>query len=152
KQRQLLLANRAVKDEDVAESSPDGLGAPLELPAQPAEAGGQARADARTASQGSKSADTRPEPKPDAGLIEPMPVAARESVPIATAAAAMTHSAAFVASQRADPLPTRGTVVLDVEQGGIVVPSFIGKPLRAVIEAAQSSGVEVDAMGSGIAR
>jgi cell division protein FtsI (penicillin-binding protein 3) len=43
-------------------------------------------------------------------------------------------------------------VVLDVEQGGIVVPSFVGKPLRAVIETAQSSGVEIDAIGDGIAR
>src|SRR5581483_156262 len=46
KQRQLLLANRAVKDEDVAESSPDRLGAPLELPSPPAEVGAQARNDA----------------------------------------------------------------------------------------------------------
>ncbi len=44
-----------------------------------------------------------------------------------------------------------GTVVLDVE-GGIVVPSFIGRRLREVIVAAQQAGVEIDAIGSGVAR
>jgi cell division protein FtsI (penicillin-binding protein 3) len=48
-------------------------------------------------------------------------------------------------------LPT-GTVVLDVEQGGIVVPSFVGKTVRTAIEAAQDNGLELDAIGSGIAR
>jgi cell division protein FtsI (penicillin-binding protein 3) len=43
-------------------------------------------------------------------------------------------------------------VVLDVEQGGIEVPSFIGKHLRSAVETAQTSGLELDAVGSGIAR
>jgi beta-lactam-binding protein with PASTA domain len=43
-------------------------------------------------------------------------------------------------------------VVLEVEQGGIVVPSFVGKPLRAAIETAQNSGIELDAIGDGVAR
>ena len=49
-------------------------------------------------------------------------------------------------------LPTSGTVVLDVEEGGIPVPSFLGKNLRSVIEAAQDAGLELDAVGSGVAR
>jgi beta-lactam-binding protein with PASTA domain len=43
-----------------------------------------------------------------------------------------------------------GTVVLDVEQGGIVVPSFTGKSVRAAIELAESSGLDLDVVGSGL--
>jgi len=49
-------------------------------------------------------------------------------------------------------LPTSGTVVLDVEQGGIEVPSFVGKTFRGAIETAQDSGLELEAVGSGVAR
>jgi cell division protein FtsI (penicillin-binding protein 3) len=49
-------------------------------------------------------------------------------------------------------LPSSGTVVLEVEQGGIVVPSFLGKSVRAAIELAQDSELEIDAVGSGLAR
>jgi cell division protein FtsI (penicillin-binding protein 3) len=48
-------------------------------------------------------------------------------------------------------LPTTGTVVLDVEQGGIVVPSFAGKTVRGAVEAAQDAGLQLDAVGSGLA-
>lgn len=47
--------------------------------------------------------------------------------------------------------PMRGTVILDAENGA-VAPSFIGKSVRAVIEAAQRSGIEVEIVGSGVAR
>jgi cell division protein FtsI (penicillin-binding protein 3) len=43
-------------------------------------------------------------------------------------------------------------VVLDVEQGGIVVPSFMGKTVRNAIEQAEGTGLELDAVGSGLAR
>ena len=49
-------------------------------------------------------------------------------------------------------LPTTGTVVLDVEQGGIEVPSFVGKTVRGAVEAAQDAGLQLDAVGSGVAR
>jgi hypothetical protein len=52
----------------------------------------------------------------------------------------------------ADPLPTTGTLVLDIEQGGIVVPSFAGKSVRAAIEMAEENGLDLDAVGSGMAR
>ena len=45
-----------------------------------------------------------------------------------------------------------GTVVLDVEQGGILVPSFLGKSVRSAIEIAQESGLDLDAVGNGLAR
>ncbi|MBV9075085.1 MAG: transpeptidase family protein [Acidobacteria bacterium] len=48
-------------------------------------------------------------------------------------------------------LPTSGTVVLDMDAARIV-PSFLGKPLRTVVEESQKAGFEVDVMGSGVAR
>ena len=35
---------------------------------------------------------------------------------------------------------------------GIVVPSFMGKSLRSAVEVAQQNGLEINALGSGIAR
>jgi cell division protein FtsI (penicillin-binding protein 3) len=59
-------------------------------------------------------------------------------------------SAADAAGQ--EKPPTSGTVVLDVEQGGIEVPSFVGKTVRGALEAAQDAGLELEAVGSGVAR
>jgi cell division protein FtsI (penicillin-binding protein 3) len=64
------------------------------------------------------------------------------------------QSSVPVVSNAIQPLatPITGTVVLDVEQGGIEVPSFIGKTVRSAIEAAQDAGLELEAVGSGVAR
>jgi cell division protein FtsI (penicillin-binding protein 3) len=43
-------------------------------------------------------------------------------------------------------------VVLDISQGGIEVPSFAGKTLRSAVETAQEAGLELEAVGSGVAR
>ena len=43
------------------------------------------------------------------------------------------------------------TVVLNVDSG-IVVPSFTGKSLRAAVEVAQQNGLELNILGSGVAR
>jgi cell division protein FtsI (penicillin-binding protein 3) len=59
------------------------------------------------------------------------------------------QSAATTAPER---LPSSGTVVLDVEQGGIVVPSFAGKSVRGAIELAEDTGLDLDAVGSGLAQ
>jgi len=42
--------------------------------------------------------------------------------------------------------------VLDVEQGGIEVPNFLGKSVRSAIEFAQENQLELSPLGSGIAR
>ena len=42
-------------------------------------------------------------------------------------------------------------MVVDVG-GGVNVPSFAGKTLRSAIEAAQEAGLEIEAVGSGVAR
>jgi cell division protein FtsI (penicillin-binding protein 3) len=53
--------------------------------------------------------------------------------------------------QKPIPLPTSGTVVLDADAEK-TVPSFLGKPIRAVIEESEKAGLEIDVFGSGVAR
>jgi cell division protein FtsI (penicillin-binding protein 3) len=50
-----------------------------------------------------------------------------------------------------NPPPTRGTVIMDAESATLA-PSFLGKSVRAVIETAQQSGLEIEIVGSGVAR
>jgi cell division protein FtsI (penicillin-binding protein 3) len=74
---------------------------------------------------------------------------------LTTAAASSAGALSSVTRSENSPAqksPTSGTVVLDVEEGGIAVPSFLGKNLRVAIEAAQDAGLDLDAIGSGVAR
>ena len=95
------------------------------------------------------------ESSPDrlAGRLE-MAVA---DMPAAQPAAASTNAAAEAPAPAAAPaqaglVPVSGTVVMDVESGGLVVPSLIGKPVRAAVELAQETGFEIDVIGDGLAR
>ena len=85
-----------------------------------------------------------------------MPAAMRQPEPAAPAVPKQNQTARPEDKPGATPLPVHlpssGTVVLDVEQGGIVVPSFLGKSVRAAIEMAQESGLDLDVVGSGLAR
>jgi len=132
--RQVLLARRNASDKDLDESSPDHLGAGLdladggEMPAVPAQ---------------SKSAII-------AEQVVPASLTTRDT---GAAAAATDNSPSAKPDNTADQkLPASGTVVLDVEEGGISVPSFLGKNVRAAVEAAQDAGLDLDAVGSGVAR
>jgi PASTA domain-containing protein len=86
-----------------------------------------------------------------------VPAALRQSEP-ATSPVPEQRQTATLADKPPGPtplpphLPSSGTIVLDVEQGGIVVPSFLGKSVRTAIEMAQESGLDLDAVGSGLAR
>ncbi len=141
--RQVLLARRDVPDASLEESSPDHLGASLDL----AETG-----DAPAVSAAVK-------PSPIAAQVVPAALTGRETArePDHAAPAVPTTAAAdspATQSENSPPqkLPASGTVVLDVEEGGIEVPSFLGKNLRIAIEAAQEAGLDLDAIGSGTAR
>jgi cell division protein FtsI (penicillin-binding protein 3) len=51
-----------------------------------------------------------------------------------------------------DPRPrTNGTAVVTLGSG-VLVPSLLGKPVRAALEIAQDSGIDIDVIGSGVAR
>lgn len=118
------LASEPVKDSDVAESSPDRL------------EGGVPVSDADPVQQASAA--------PPAGPAARVKPAAQRTI------TAEANPPALAAPQ-ITPITRNGTVVLDVN-GGQVVPSFLGKPLRDALVLAQQSGVEIDAIGSGVAR
>ena len=142
--RQVLLAERRVKDQDVEEGSPDRLGDTLDASDIPPADASDQPAVASAASS----------PNVTASVV--MPAAMRQSEPAAPAVPKQNQTAMPEDKPGATPLPVRlpssGTVVLDVEQGGIAVPSFLGKSVRAAIEMAQESGLDLDVVGSGLAR
>src|ERR1700692_4857479 len=138
-QRQLLLAQAKTKDRDLEEGTPDHPGEPLES-AEVNHHSLVARATPATARSDGKVVQaairqTEPLPAPQATQSQPD---AKEFVPVGDSAPA--HP------------PAAGTVVLDVEQGGLEVPSFVGKTVRGAVEAAQDAGLELEAIGSGLAR
>jgi cell division protein FtsI (penicillin-binding protein 3) len=140
--QQMLLATKKVKDQDLVEGSPDHLGETLNV------------AEAEDASETPVSQPPAPMQATAPSIIPGVVQASMHEQMAASdgkthAIEATPTSDAGASSSR---LPTNGTVVLDVEQGGIVVPSFAGKTVRAAIELAQDSGLDLDAIGSGLAR
>jgi cell division protein FtsI (penicillin-binding protein 3) len=142
--RQVLLAARQVNDQDIAEGSPDHLGAPLDVLDDNAAA--QASAPVMPPS-------ANPVPVKNGGLV---PASLKENEPNPAIAPGPRPSnsqpAAESETSNDQGQRTSGTVVLDVEQGGILVPSFIGKTVRTAIETAEESGLDLDAVGSGMGR
>ena len=142
---QLLLASRA-KDKDLEEGTPDHPGEPLET----AEVNG----DASQAAAEKDRVARAPAPATASSDGTVIQAAMRQSE-VAVDPASKSDQAPALSSDAvsAQPkLPTSGTVVLDVEQGGIEVPLFVGKTVRGAVEAAQNAGLELEAVGSGVAR
>jgi len=137
---QLLLASRA-KDTDLEEGTPDHPGEPLETAdvsgdsSQPAATDRVARAPSTADGEG-----------------DVVQASLRQSEPAAAVASQSDQKNTPDAVSAQTKLPSTGTVVIDVEQGGIEVPSFVGKTVRGAVEAAQDAGLELEAVGSGLAR
>jgi len=132
--RQLLAASRQVKEQELQEGSPDRLGDSLEV------------ADAGDPLSSSPSQSTKPDP----GVAPPgvVPAAMRRPVSV-------SETPAMSEAQTSSPdLPVvghpSGTVVVDAEQGGVVVPSFLGKTVRSAISLAEESSLDLEAVGSGL--
>jgi cell division protein FtsI (penicillin-binding protein 3) len=140
-QHQLLLASRAA-DKDLEEGTPDHPGEPLETAEVSSDAAKPSVARASTpATAGSEGRVVQAAmSQPDTGSEPP-------AVPSVNQAASRESD-----GTTAPRTPTTGTVVLDVEQGGIEVPSFVGKTVRGAVEAAEDAGLELEAVGSGVAR
>jgi len=137
-QRQNLRA--AADKEDANDDTSDRLGSGLPMaetdaanPATQASPGAPATAKANGPSFVPPASGASPPPAHPAGGSE--------------SAQAATPQQATAAEQAAG----KGTVVLDVDSG-LVVPSFLGKSLRSAVETAQQSGLEINAVGSGVAR
>ena len=146
--RQVLLARRDVPEASLEESSPDHLGASLDMadagePPDTAAAVKPSPIGAQVVPAALTGRETAREPDHAAPVI---PMTAAASSPVASLPATQFENSP---SQK---LPASGTVVLEVEEGGIEVPSFLGKNLRVAIEAAQEAGLDLDAVGSGVAR
>jgi cell division protein FtsI (penicillin-binding protein 3) len=161
---QLLMAQSNKKDtglneKDLEEGTPDHPGEALET----ADASGDSPDAAKPTSAEPAHATAAAAPQPataeaDGRVVQAAirerdvthPAAGAQTPPQKPDAADSGDSAPDNSSQA--KLPVRGTVVLDVEQGGIEVPSFVGKTVRSAIEAAQDAGLEIEAVGSGVAR
>jgi cell division protein FtsI (penicillin-binding protein 3) len=142
---QLLLASRT-KDKDLEEGTPDHPGEPLET--------ADVDRDAVVARAPTTATAGSPGKVVEAAMRESEP-ASDTSIGDSTGQRPLQKkppSSADVAAAAPPKLPTTGTVVLDVEQGGIEVPSFVGKTVRGAVEAAQDAGLELEAVGSGVAR
>ena len=140
--RQVLLAQRRLTEQDAEEGSPDRLGETVDTAdARLTDTVQPAPAKPRAESAGVVAAAMR-------NYEASPPPASREQKPNPAVSDGQPGAKAT------DPAPhaLSGTVVLDVEQGGIVVPSFIGKSLRSVIELAQQNSLDIDAVGSGVAQ
>jgi cell division protein FtsI (penicillin-binding protein 3) len=146
-QHQLLLAASRAKEKDLEEGTPDHPGEPLET----------AEVNTDSVEVNASVARTSPPPNPVANDPHMVQAAIRDNEPapdnstrkIAPPAQQETVPDADAATPR---LPVKGTVVLEVAQGGIEVPLFVGKTVRGAVEAAQDAGLQLEAVGSGLAR
>lgn len=138
--RSLLTATRSPEN-DLEEGSPDHPGEPIDL----ADASSSSPSDSSPLLPGSK--PSMQSQSADAGIVA---TALRESLPVQSqerqSAGAETKSSVL-----GPQAPANGTVVVDVEQGGITVPSFVGLSVRSAVELAESNGLDLDAVGDGVA-
>ena len=141
--RQVLLAMRQGKEDDLAEGSPDRLGDTLDVTAE------NPASDPVASSTAAPPLVVSAPPVAvlPAALRQPLTAPAEEPVQQANGAPVQNTAAALP-----DRLPQTGTVILDIEQGGVAVPSFAGKSVRAAIEMAQENDLDLDAVGNGLAR
>jgi cell division protein FtsI (penicillin-binding protein 3) len=149
---QLLLASGAKdKDKDLEEGTPDHPGEPLETELSEGSAvpGTGTQHVARAAL--SAAADSGG-PIVQAAMRQSEPASSPVGASAGNGDSPQKSPSSTTATATQTNAPASGTVVLDVEQGGIEVPLFIGKTVRGAVEAAQDAGLELEAVGSGVAR
>jgi cell division protein FtsI (penicillin-binding protein 3) len=128
--RQLLLAAAKASDGDISEGSIDPLPESIEMA-------------------------TVDPPSPPPPLLKP----SASQAPARLVEAKVSHvetrhagsQSSVTATTDSPPPRTKGTAVVTLGNG-VVVPSLIGKPVRAALEIAQESGIDIDIVGSGVAR
>ena len=157
--RQLLMAAKKVakqNDEELADAAPDHLGSPLDVDSSDAAPNMPDMATTSVAIAGKPS----PASSGHFEVAQLIPASLRGKEPPAanlptrtlTARGKVPANPTAQAPERDNSSKsTGGTIVLDVEQGGIAVPSFVGKHLRGAVELAEESNLEIEAVGSGVA-
>jgi cell division protein FtsI (penicillin-binding protein 3) len=145
---QLLMAQAKMKDKDkdFEEGTPDHPGEPLET----AEVDGDSAPSAAGADRVARAPS--PATAGSEGKVIQAAMRQSESVPVAASHSEQAPPKSTDTASTQPKLSSTGTVVLEVEQGGIEVPSFVGKTVRGAVEAAQEAGLELEAVGSGVAR
>jgi len=143
-QHRLLMAAAQTKEKDLEEGTPDHPGEPLETADVSDDGSSKPSVASSPTNAGIMNSPAGQGQVREAAMRQPIPVAS-DGPP-----AAPTPVANGVAGP--PNLPTSGTVVLNVEQGGIEVPSFVGKTVRSAVETAQDVGLDLEAVGSGVAR
>jgi cell division protein FtsI (penicillin-binding protein 3) len=151
--RQALLAQAKANEKDLDEGSPDHPGEEIDVE--------DAATPAISSSSDGVAVSSRPASLPagdDGGRDarrstiknKILPAAMREkaSQPMQTPTAVVSTS--DIPSSA--PMRVNNTVVLEVEQGGIAVPWFVGKSVRSAIEIAEANGLDLEIVGSGIAQ
>jgi cell division protein FtsI (penicillin-binding protein 3) len=139
-----------MKDKDLEEGTPDHPGETLET-ADVSGDSSEAKSGVARAPLGQAQGRLSPANAGATGKV--MQAAVREPVSSTSTGSSIQEVPGKVSDTSASAkLPSSGTVVLEVEQGGIEVPSFVGKTVRGAVEAAQDVGLELDAVGSGVAR
>lgn len=134
---QRMLLRASAKPEDSMEGSPDHVGE--EVAASDTDARDESAVAAKTE-------------KAEAGKgVVPVGLHSSATVETRHAASVLDGDQAKSLGPEPQPVPTSGTVVLDVDAAK-TVPSFLGKPVRTVIEEGEKAGLEVDVFGSGLAR
>jgi cell division protein FtsI (penicillin-binding protein 3) len=161
---QLLLAQAEMKDKDLEEGTPDHPGEPLETAEVNGDSAQPPVGKDLVAQAPLRQAQARISPATAVGEGNVVQAATRVSEPVSSTQVGSSagqsppqtiapNPVADAAAAARAKLPTSGTVVLDVEQGGgIEVPSFVGKTVRGAVETAQDAGLELEAVGSGLAR
>jgi hypothetical protein len=129
-------------EDDMADGSPDRLGSTLDMTGADL-----ASADSADSTPLDRNAKPTPSTPSTFELAQVVPAAIRTREPVVP-----TVPVRNLEPARGLQKPDSGTVVIDVEQGGILVPSFLGKHLRAAVELAEQNNLEIEAVGSGVAR
>ena len=143
---QLLLAQAKTKEKDLEEGTPDHPGEPLET--------ADINGSTSEPSAGKPNVARAPSPATASSDGQVVQAAMRQNEPAPAATDQLVPANAVSANDpaAATKTPTTGTVVLDIEQGGIEVPSFVGKTVRSAVESAEDAGLDLEAVGSGVAR
>jgi cell division protein FtsI (penicillin-binding protein 3) len=145
----MLLARNKTSNTDLEEGSPDHPGETLDVSdANSGDAQGISDASSDAAANALPAKPGGDARRSLADAIVPAALRQKETIATATSAPSLPNSVANAPV----PPPANGTVVLDVEQGGIVVPSFAGKSVRSAIELAEASGLDLEIVGSGLAQ
>jgi cell division protein FtsI (penicillin-binding protein 3) len=140
-----LLARAKASDRDLEEGSPDHPGESIDEIQPAADTLADSKLQQNLAPQ-STTPPSSPGPAPSGAVVV---AAMRNTEALVPIEGAQRSISSLSPANSAVPNPVGGTVVMEVEQGGIVVPSFLGKSVRSSIEIAQGSGLELNVLGSG---